>query len=76
MSISALNTLSIVRYRPPKTKMEEFNEILTKIEELLKLDKSEVTIMWSGDITFLYIEWEERVEGNGCRYKYKIVNNA
>lgn len=34
--------------------MEEFNEILTKVEELLtSVNKPELTVMWSGDFNFI-----------------------
>ena len=66
INIVPINTINIVIYRPPKITGEDFNHILTKLEEIfINMTKPEPTIILSGDFNFPFIKWRENAN-NGC----------
>ena len=53
IEIIPINTINIVIYRPPKTIGDDFNHILTKVEEIfINMPRPEPTIILSGDFIF------------------------
>ena len=67
IEIIPINTINIVIYRPPKTIGDDFNHILTKVEEIfINMPRPEPTIILSGDFNFPFIKWIEN-SYNGCR---------
>ena len=76
VSIRNLQTLNIVVYRPPKTKLEEFNVILNKIKEIFnQIEKPEPTVILSGDFNFPFVKWK-KLENNACAWEYVANTNA
>ena len=74
--IPEIQTLNIVIYRPPGTKMHEFDIILKEIEDILqKLEKPDPTIIISGDFNFPFVNWK-RMQNNSCIWEYKAYGNA
>ena len=73
IEIIPLNTINIVIYRPPKTSGDEFNQILSSMEEIFSnMTKPEPTIIISGDFNFPFISWKLNSH-NGC--SSEIINN-
>ena len=71
-----IQTLNIVVYRPPDTKSNEFNPILSEIQNILQnLKKPEPTIILSGDLNFPFVKWK-RLPDNSCSWEYKPNTNA
>ena len=71
INIPEIQTVNIVIYRPPKTKLNEFEEILKKINEIFeKLEKPDPTIILSGDFNFPFVKWK-KWPNNGCSWEYK-----
>ena len=69
-------TVNIVVYRPPKTKLQEFDMILDKIKEIFsKLNKPDPTIILSGDFNFPFVKWK-RLPNNSCAWEYISNTNA
>ena len=76
INIYSLQTINIVVYRPPKTKLEEFNVILNKIKEIFNgIKKPEPTIILSGDFNFPFVKWK-RLANNSCTWEYVAHTNA
>ena len=76
IKIPEIQTLNLVVYRPPKTKLKEFEVILNKIQELFeKLEKPDPTIILSGDFNFPFVKWK-RMENNSCSWEYIANTNA
>ena len=74
--IPSLNVINIVTYRPPDTKMSDFNPLITKIREILNsLERPDPTIIWTGDFNFPFAEWKECVSG-GSTWEFKTNVNA
>ena len=74
--IPNIQTVNIVVYRPPKTKLQQFNIILNKIKEIFnKLEKPDPTIVLSGDFNFPFVKWK-RMSNNSCSWKYLPNTNA
>ena len=70
INIISINTINIVIYRPPKVYEEDFNHILTKLEELfINMPKPEPTIILSGDFNFPFVEWIVNTH-SGCTCEY------
>ena len=77
--IKALNTINIVIYRPPKTKGDDFNCILNKVENIFnRMGIPNPTILMTGDFNFPFVEWKCNASGNfnGCTYEYNANVNA
>ena len=76
INIPEIQTVNIVIYRPPKTKLKEFEEILNKVNEIFeKLEKPDPTIILSGDFNFPFVKWK-KWPNNGCSWEYKSNANA
>ena len=76
IKIPDIQTVNIVIYRPPKTKLQEFEHILNKIKEIFNnLEKPDPTIILSGDMNFPFIKWK-RMSNNNCAWEYKANANA
>ena len=76
INIQSLQTVNIVVYRPPKTKLEEFIVILNKIKEIYnEIEKPEPTIILSGDFNFPFVKWK-RLPNNSCSWEYVANTNA
>ena len=76
IKIPEIQTINIVIYRPPKTKMQEFDIILNKIKEIFsKLSKPDPTIILSGDFNFPFVKWK-RLPNNSCAWEYISNTNA
>ena len=76
INIPDIQTVNIVIYRPPKTKLNQFKIILNKIKEILdKLEKPDPTILLSGDFNFPFVKWK-RTSDNSCSWKYIPYANA
>ena len=76
IKIPEIQTINIVIYRPPKTKMQEFDIILNKIKEIFsKLSKPDSTIILSGDFNFPFVKWK-RLPNNSCAWEYTSKTNA
>ena len=74
--IPDIQTVNIVIYRPPKTKLQEFEHILNKIKDIFnKFDKPDPTIILSGDMNFPFVKWK-RMPNNSCIWEYKSNTNA
>ena len=74
--IPEIQTLNIVIYRPPGTKLHEFDIILNEIENILqKLEKPDPTIIISGDFNFPFVKWK-RMQNISCIWEYKTYGNA
>ena len=79
VKIKALNTINIVIYRPPKTKGEDFNYILDKVESIFNnMEIPNPTIIMTGDFNFPFVEWRCNGSENfmGCLYEYDGNVNA
>ena len=77
--IKALNTINIVIYRPPKTKGDDFNCILDKVENIFNsMGIPNPTILLTGDFNFPFVEWNCNASGNfnGCTYDYNANVNT
>ena len=71
-----VQVVNIVIYRPPGTKSQEFNPILSEIQKIFqKLEKPDPTIILSGDLNFPFVKWK-RLSDNSCSYEYKTHTNA
>ena len=76
IQIPEIQTINIVVYRPPKTKLQEFEIILNKIQEIFSnLDKPDPTIILSGDFNFPFVKWK-RMTNNSCSWEYISNTNA
>ena len=76
IQIPEIQTVNIVVYRPPKTKLQEFDIILDKIKEIFsKLNKPDSTIILSGDFNFPFVKWK-RLPNNSCAWEYISNTNA
>ena len=76
IKIPEIQTINIVVYRPPKTKLQEFEVILNKIQEIFSnLDKPDPTIILSGDFNFPFVNWK-RMPNNSCSWEYISNTNA
>lgn len=77
MNFLAINAINIVTYRPPRTVLHEFDEILVKVEKIENgLDNPELIVAWSRDFNFHLIEWEERRAKYQYKYKYKSIKDG
>ena len=71
IEIKDLQTINIVVYRPPDTKIEDFKVILRTLRTILnELGEHNNTIILSGDFNFRFIEWRKEQSG-ACSYRYK-----
>ena len=76
IKIPNIQTINIVIYRLPNTKLSDFIIILNKIEEIFKeLKAPEPTILLSGDFNFPFVKWKRLLNG-GCAWEYKTNTNA
>ena len=76
VQIPEIQTINIVVYRPPKTKFQDFDRILTKIKEILNsLPKPDPTVIISGDFNFPFVRWK-KIPENSCTWKYISNTNA
>ena len=76
INIHAIQTINIVVYRPPGTKLKEFNTILNKLQDLFKqLAKPNPTLILTGDFNFPFVKWK-RLPNNSCLWEYKANTNA
>merc|ERR1711867_408888 len=76
MGLPEKQTINIAVYRPPKTKMQDFNIMLNELEKILKsVEKSKQTIIISGDFNFPFANWK-RMESGGCIGNFKSISNA
>ena len=76
INIHAIQTINIVVYRPPGTKLKEFNTILNKLQDLFKqLAKPNPTLILTGDFNFPFVKWK-RLPNNSCSWEYKANTNA
>ena len=67
--IEKINTINIVIYRPPDTKLSAFNCILDKINNILStMSTPEPTVIITGDFNFPFVTWTKGIY-NGCRWK-------
>ena len=74
--IERINTINIVVYRPPDTKLKHFEDMMEKIENLLsKMNKPEPTVIITGDFNFPFIEWK-RNELGACTPEKKPVTGV
>ena len=76
IKIPNIQTINIVIYRPPGTKLSDFIIILNKIEEIFnELKAPEPTILLSGDFNFPFVKWK-RLENGACTWEYITNTNA
>ncbi|CAL4080215.1 unnamed protein product, partial [Meganyctiphanes norvegica] len=69
--IEKLNTINMVIYRPPDTKLSAFAPILEKVKDILRnVSGPDPTIIITGDFNFPFIRWI-RGPDNGCRWEIK-----
>ena len=74
--IPSLNLINIVTYRPPHTKINDFNPLIAKIREILSsLERPDPTIVWTGDFNFPFVEWKESDSG-GSIWDFNTNINA
>lgn len=56
--IETINTINIVIYRPPDTKLPVFSQIIGSVETLLsKMKIPEPSILVTGDFNFPFVKW-------------------
>merc|ERR1712002_895169 len=71
IEIKDLQTINIVVYRPPDTKIDDFKVILRTLKIILnELGEHSNTNILSGDFNFRFIEWRKEQSG-ACSYRYK-----
>ena len=76
IQIPDIQTVNIVVYRPPKTKSQEFDVIMNKIQEIFNnLQKPDPTVILSGDFNFPFVKWK-RLPNNSCSWEYIPNTNA
>ena len=76
IKIPDIQTVNIVIYRPPKTKLQEFEHILNKIKDIFKKKYNpDPTIILSGDMNFPFVKWT-RMPNNSCIWEYKSNTSA
>ena len=76
IQVPDIQTINIVVYRPPGTKLEEFDVILKEIEGIFeKMKKPDPTIIISGDLNFPFVKWK-RMENYSCIWEYRGKTNA
>ena len=76
INIPNIQTINIVVYRPPDTKLSDFDIILNNIKEIFKkLKTPEPTIILSGDFNFPFVKWKRMMNG-GCTWEYRSNTNA
>ena len=76
VKIPSLNLVNIVIYRPPHTKINDFNPLIAKIREILNsLERPDPTIVWTGDFNFPFVEWKE-CESGGSVWNFNPNINA
>ena len=74
--IPSLNLVNIVTYRPPHTKINDFNPLIVKIREILNsLERPDPTIVWTGDFNFPFVEWKE-CDSGGSIWDFNTKMNA
>ncbi|CAL4093828.1 unnamed protein product [Meganyctiphanes norvegica] len=67
--IEKLNTINIVIYRPPDTKLSIFTSIVDKLNNLLSnMNVPEPTVILTGDFNFPFVKWTKDTH-NGCRWE-------
>ncbi|CAL4121129.1 unnamed protein product, partial [Meganyctiphanes norvegica] len=67
--IEKLNTINIVIYRPPDTKLSIFTSIVDKMNNLLSnMNAPEPTVILTGDFNFPFVKWTKGTH-NGCRWE-------
>ena len=72
--IEKINAINIVVYRPPDTKIIDFNKILKEIKELLsKMNTPEPVVIITGDFNFPFVKWTKGAH-NGCRWE--MINSG
>ena len=72
--IEKINAINIVVYRPPDTKLIDFNKILKEIKELLsKMNTPEPVVIITGDFNFPFVKWTKGAH-NGCRWE--MINSG
>ena len=64
IKIPDIQTINIVVYRPPKTKLKEFDVLFDKLKDFFNDMKTpEPTIVLSGDFNFPFVKWSRLQSG-------------